>query len=56
MFFYSIADIDAEETTDYFVAPTRGTSVAMSSKLKTAHDHVATGQFEVALRLVDTYT
>ncbi|XP_026322907.1 coatomer subunit alpha isoform X2 [Hyposmocoma kahamanoa] len=48
-----LPDIDAEETADYFVAPTRGTSVALSSKLKTAHDHVATGQFEVALRLLN---
>lgn len=48
------ADIDGgDENTDYFVAPTRGASVALSGKLKTAHDHVATGQFEIALRLLN---
>ncbi|XP_022827317.1 coatomer subunit alpha isoform X2 [Spodoptera litura] len=48
------ADIDGgEESSDYFVAPTRGTSAALAGKLRTAHDHVATGQFEIALRLLN---
>ncbi|KAJ0170762.1 hypothetical protein K1T71_013534 [Dendrolimus kikuchii] len=48
------ADIDGgDETAEYFVAPTRGPSIAMSGKLKTAHDHVATGQFEIAFRLLN---
>ncbi|XP_049880521.1 coatomer subunit alpha isoform X2 [Pectinophora gossypiella] len=48
------ADIDGgDEASQYFVAPTRGASLALSTKLKTAHDHVATGQFEIALRLLN---
>ncbi|XP_063834557.1 coatomer subunit alpha [Ostrinia nubilalis] len=48
------ADIDGgEESSTYFVAPTRGISAAMSPKLRTAHDHVATGQFEIAFRLLN---
>ncbi|XP_075986901.1 coatomer subunit alpha isoform X2 [Anticarsia gemmatalis] len=48
------ADIDGgEESAQYFVAPTRGPSLALNGKLKTAHDHVATGQFEIALRLLN---
>ncbi|GBP06275.1 Coatomer subunit alpha; Proxenin [Eumeta japonica] len=48
------ADIDGgEETAEYFVAPSRGTNFAHSDKLKTAHDHVATGQFEIAFRLLN---
>nr|XP_034837173.1 coatomer subunit alpha isoform X1 [Maniola hyperantus] len=48
------ADIDgAEESSEYFVAPTRGVSLALGAKLKTAHDHVATGQFEIAFRLLN---
>ncbi|CAG9794734.1 unnamed protein product [Diatraea saccharalis] len=48
------ADIDGgEESAQYFVAPTRGTSVALLGKLRTAHDHVATGQFEIAFRLLN---
>ncbi|KOB69607.1 Coatomer protein complex subunit alpha [Operophtera brumata] len=41
------------DTANFFVAPTRGTSVALSSKLRTAHDHVATGQYEIACRLLN---
>lgn len=48
------ANIDGgDDTPAYFVAPTRGSSVALSAKLKTAHDHVATGQFEIAFRLLN---
>ncbi|XP_047035925.1 coatomer subunit alpha isoform X3 [Helicoverpa zea] len=49
------ADIDGgAEGTEYFVAPTRGTSAAQAAgKLRTAHDHIATGQFEIALRLLN---
>lgn len=48
------ADIDGgEDTQAFFVAPTRGTSLAVSNKLKTAHDHVATGQFEIAFRMLN---
>ncbi|KAG6451217.1 coatomer subunit alpha isoform X2 [Manduca sexta] len=48
------ADIDgAEESSEYFVAPTRGTSDMLSGKLKTAHDHITTGQFEIAFRLLN---
>lgn len=48
------ADIDGgDEAAQYFVAPTRGAAVAISNKLKTAHDHVATGQFEIAFRLLN---
>ncbi|KAJ2941519.1 hypothetical protein O0L34_g14564 [Tuta absoluta] len=47
------ADIDGDGTTEYFVAPTRGTSLSLSTKLKTAHDHIATGQFEIAMRLLN---
>lgn len=47
------ADIDGDESTEYFVAPTRGSAVAFSAKLKTAHDHIVTGQFEIAFRLLN---
>lgn len=47
------ADIDGEESIQYFVAPTRGSSGALAAKLRTAHDHVATGQFEIAMRLLN---
>ncbi|RVE44062.1 hypothetical protein evm_011299 [Chilo suppressalis] len=48
------ADIDGgDEAAQYFVAPTRGTSVALLGKLRTAHDHIATGQFEIAFRLLN---
>ncbi|XP_045455561.1 coatomer subunit alpha [Melitaea cinxia] len=47
------ADIDGEESSEYFVAPTRGVSAALGAKLKTAHDYVATGQFEIACRLLN---
>uniref|UniRef100_A0A2A4JVN4 Coatomer subunit alpha n=1 Tax=Heliothis virescens TaxID=7102 RepID=A0A2A4JVN4_HELVI len=49
------ADIDGgAEGSEYFVAPTRGSSAAQAGgKLRTVHDHVATGQFELALRLLN---
>ncbi|KAM3959798.1 LOW QUALITY PROTEIN: coatomer subunit alpha [Aphomia sociella] len=48
------ADIDGgDEAGEYFVAPTRGSSAALAARLRTAHDHVATGQFEVAARLLN---
>ncbi|XP_068625550.1 coatomer subunit alpha isoform X1 [Battus philenor] len=47
------ADIDGgDEAAAYFVAPTRGPAAALA-KLRTAHDHVAVGQFEVAFRLLN---
>ncbi|KAL4708469.1 hypothetical protein ACJJTC_014077 [Scirpophaga incertulas] len=48
------ADIDgAEESAQYFVAPSRGVNSALAGKLRTAHDHVTTGQFEIAMRLLN---
>ncbi|XP_026754434.1 coatomer subunit alpha [Galleria mellonella] len=48
------ADIDGgDEAGSYFVAPTRGSAAAISPRLRTAHDHVATGQFEIAFRLLN---
>ncbi|XP_026729965.1 coatomer subunit alpha isoform X2 [Trichoplusia ni] len=48
------ADMDGgEEAAAYFVAPTRGASNALTAKLRTVHDHIATGQFEIALRLLN---
>ncbi|CAG5014072.1 unnamed protein product [Parnassius apollo] len=47
------ADIDGgEEAGAYFVAPTRGPSAALA-RLRTAHDHVAVGLFELAMRLLN---
>ncbi|XP_047539702.1 coatomer subunit alpha isoform X1 [Vanessa atalanta] len=47
-------DIDGgEESAEYFVAPTRGQGAALGAKLRTAHDYVATGQFEIACRLLN---
>ncbi|XP_013165645.1 PREDICTED: coatomer subunit alpha isoform X2 [Papilio xuthus] len=47
------ADIDggAEEAA-YFAAPSRGPAVALA-KLRTVHDHITVGQFEVAFRLLN---
>ncbi|CAB3258436.1 unnamed protein product [Arctia plantaginis] len=48
------ADIDGgAEAAAYFVAPSRGAPAALGGKLRSAHDHVATGQFEIALRLLN---
>ncbi|XP_022113123.1 coatomer subunit alpha [Pieris rapae] len=47
------ADIDGADDGQYFVAPTRGVSIAIGGKLKTAHDFVTTGQFEIAFRLLN---
>ncbi|XP_072934358.1 coatomer subunit alpha [Epargyreus clarus] len=44
---------EAEGDASYFVAPTRGAAAARPERLRTAHDHVATGQFEIALRLLN---
>ncbi|KPJ05405.1 Coatomer subunit alpha [Papilio xuthus] len=48
-----ITDIDggAEEAA-YFAAPSRGPAVALA-KLRTVHDHITVGQFEVAFRLLN---
>ncbi|XP_028028103.1 coatomer subunit alpha isoform X2 [Bombyx mandarina] len=43
----------AEDSEQYFVAPTRGASAPLAARLRTAHDHVATGQFEAAMRLLN---
>ncbi|VVD00684.1 unnamed protein product [Leptidea sinapis] len=54
---WDVADIDGgEESGQYFVAPTRGTSLAVSGKLKTAHDYVTTGQFEIAFSKLASLT
>ncbi|XP_053619485.1 coatomer subunit alpha [Plodia interpunctella] len=45
------ADMDSGGDTQYFAAPTRGAHAAAA--LRTAHDHVATGQFEIAFRLLN---
>ncbi|XP_045540033.1 coatomer subunit alpha isoform X2 [Papilio machaon] len=47
------ADIDGGgEESAYFAAPSRGPAVALA-KLRTAHDHITLGQFEVAFRLLN---